>query len=235
MAHAPGERSRLERHAGPGAGALGGALRLAVQLELRAVGLFAAGRAPPLVRAVGLQPAALHVVGERGVEGGQHLRPALGRAHREEQLDPVVEVARHPVGAREVDLLVAAVREVEDARVLEEAVDDRDDVDVVARALEPRPEAADPAHVEANADAGPRRVVERADDVLVHERVHLGADEGALAGLGPLALAVDEPQHAVAQLRRRHHELLRARRVGVAGERVEEGRRVLADVRGPRS
>ena len=56
---------------------------------------------------------------------------------REHQLDALVEVARHPVGARQVDLLVAAVQEVVDARVLEEAIDDGDDLDVVADAGTP--------------------------------------------------------------------------------------------------
>ena len=44
--------------------------------------------------------------------------------HRHDRLDPAVEVAAHPVGAADVDLALAAVREHEDARVLEEAADD---------------------------------------------------------------------------------------------------------------
>jgi len=71
--------------------------------------------------------------------------------------------------------------------VLEEAVHHRDDLDRVARALEPRPQAADPAHREANPHPCPRRVVEGANDLLVHERVHLRADLGGLARLGALA------------------------------------------------
>ena len=43
---------------------------------------------------------------------------------REHQLDALVEIARHPVCAREIDLFVAAVEKVIDAGVLEEAVDD---------------------------------------------------------------------------------------------------------------
>ena len=41
-----------------------------------------------------------------------------------QRLDAPVEVARHHVGAADVDLLVAAVPEVEDARVLEEPPQD---------------------------------------------------------------------------------------------------------------
>ena len=40
-------------------------------------------------------------------------------------LDPTVEVARHPVGARDVHVVLAAVAEPEDPPVLEEAVDER--------------------------------------------------------------------------------------------------------------
>jgi hypothetical protein len=86
-----------------------------VQLDLGAVRLLPLRRASALVGPVRLQPAALHVVLEDRVEGEQHLLPALGRLHGEEELDPPVEVAGHPVRAREVDLLVAAVAEVEDA------------------------------------------------------------------------------------------------------------------------
>ena len=57
---------------------------------------------------------------------------------REHDLDPALEVARHPVGRRQVDLALAAVAEVEDARVLEEPIDDADDADVVAGARDAR-------------------------------------------------------------------------------------------------
>ena len=58
------------------------------------------------------------------VEHELQLVADLGRLHLCERLDAVVEIALHHVGAADVDLLVAAVLEVEDARVLEEAADD---------------------------------------------------------------------------------------------------------------
>ena len=47
----------------------------------------------------------------------------------------LLQVAPHPVGAGEIDLFVAAVAEVEDAGVFQEAVDDRADLDVLGDAL----------------------------------------------------------------------------------------------------
>src|SRR4029453_3394411 len=96
--------------------------RLPGELELRAVGLLALGRPLPLVAAGGLELAALHVVLEDRVESLVSLLPALRCLDREQQLDAAIQVARHPVGAREVDLLVAAVPEIVDARVPEEGV-----------------------------------------------------------------------------------------------------------------
>ena len=137
--HSDGERSGSNVTLRPGPEAVERALRLAVQLDLRAV---APPRPSPGGGACRSRPAAAGApftlswkMASRAAS--TFCRPS-GDSHREEELDAPVEVARHPVGAREVDLLVAAVPEVEDARVLEEAVHDRDDLDRVARALEAR-------------------------------------------------------------------------------------------------
>src|SRR5687767_4977815 len=72
------------------------------------------------VAAVGAEHARLHVVAEVG--GEQHvlqvrLQPLV--AHGGDGLDAAVEVARHPVGAAGVKLLLAAVGEVVGAAVFE--------------------------------------------------------------------------------------------------------------------
>ena len=74
-----------------------------------------------------------------------------------------------------------------------------------------------------------RRGVQRLDDLVVDERVHLGDDLGRLARLGPPPLAIDQLEEPAAQAGRRHHQLLQARRIRIAGQRVEERRRVLGD------
>ena len=47
-----------------------------------------------------------------------------GVADREDDFAALEEIAGHPVGGAEIDFVVAAVGEVEDARVLKEAADD---------------------------------------------------------------------------------------------------------------
>ena len=89
------------------------------------------------------------VVGERAVEDVERARRGPCLEDRGHQLDPVVEVARHQVGGADVDArrLAVALERV-DPRVLEEAADDRDDLDVLRDARDPGAQRADPAHVE---------------------------------------------------------------------------------------
>src|SRR5439155_17411963 len=64
------------------------------------------------VRAVVAQDPGLLVVPELRLERLDHPRPGRLVQDRERELHPAVEVARHPVCAREVDLRLAAVSEV---------------------------------------------------------------------------------------------------------------------------
>ena len=67
---------------------------------------------------------------------------------RDHELDAVVEVARHQVGRAGEDAGLAGALERVDARVLEEAAEHRDDLDVLGDALDARAQGADAAHVE---------------------------------------------------------------------------------------
>ena len=149
---------------------------------------------------------------------------------RHHDLDAAMEVARHPVRARDVDLVLAGVREVEDAPVLEVAIDDRAHLDVVAHAGHLRAQAADAADDERDRHARLRRAVERLDDVLVDERVHLRDDARRPPLPRVLGLARDEPEHRLVQAERRDDERVPLRRRAVAREQVEERRRVGRDV-----
>ena len=147
---------------------------------------------------------------------------------RREQLDARVEVARHEVGrADPVAALVAALEAV-DARVLEEAADDRDHADVLRHARHARAQAADAAHVQVHLHARLRGLVEGADAARVHERVHLQDDPRLLAGLVRLDGALDLAQEPVAHVVGRDDRLAVVRRARGAGQRVEE----LGHVRG---
>jgi hypothetical protein len=85
--------------------------------------------------------------------------PGLHRVveDREHELDSAEEVAIHPVRARAVDLLRAAVVEVEATAVLEEPADDRAHANVVRHAGHARAQAADAADDQIDVDARARR------------------------------------------------------------------------------
>ena len=76
-----------------------------------------------------------------------------GALDRHGHLDAVVEVARHQVRGGDVDGLLALALEGVDARVLEQAPDDRDHADVLRDARHARAQAADAAHVQLHAHA----------------------------------------------------------------------------------
>src|SRR5436309_5883213 len=86
-----------------------------------------------------------------------------GVEHREAELDAPEEVARHPVGAREVNVLGAAILEVKHARMLEEAADDRAHADVLRHALDPGAQRAHAAHDEVDLHPGAGGGVELLD------------------------------------------------------------------------
>ena len=77
------------------------------------------------VGAIALLQAGFHGVGKIG---GQNLLVDAGAgggiANREDYFAALEEIARHPVCGAEIDFVVAAVVEVEDAGVLEETPDD---------------------------------------------------------------------------------------------------------------
>ena len=89
------------------------------------------------VAAVGLLEAGLDGVGEIGGENFVVDAGAGGGvADGEDDFAALEEVAGHPVGGAEVDFVVAAVGEVEDAGVLEEAADDGADADALGQAFD---------------------------------------------------------------------------------------------------
>src|SRR5260221_9105589 len=95
------------------------------QVLLRRARYPAAGL-PSLVVAVGVHFPCLAVVGQIGLEAfldDALLDPAV--EDREAELDSPEEIASHPVGAGQIEVVLSAVEEVEDARVLEKPPYDR--------------------------------------------------------------------------------------------------------------
>ena len=101
------------------------------------------------VGAVGQQPAGLHVVGKEGIEDLDQPLLEIRVEDGEHDLQPLQQVPPHPVGAGQIDLFMPAVAEVEHAGVLQVAIDDGTDLDVVGNAFHAGPQHADPADVRA--------------------------------------------------------------------------------------
>ncbi len=79
-------------------------------------------------------------------------------------LHPTIEIAGHPIGAREKNLGLAAIFKTVDSAVFEVLADDATDLDGIANAGDARAEAADAADDEADGDAGLGGLVEGLDD-----------------------------------------------------------------------
>src|ERR671916_2061739 len=215
--HSPTERAR-EAQSGvtaPGLEALREEDRLAVQRLLSFLGMAA------LELAVGLERPAVRGVGELEVEEAADLLAVAPLAQGEGGLHAAVEVALHQVGAAEVDRLLVGA-EGEDAGMLQEAAHEGDDADVLAHALDARPQAADAAHNQVYLHPGLRRLVEQLYYLGVRERVGLAGDPGRLPVLHLLGLLFDAAHDAVAQGDGGNEQLLVLLVLGVAGEVVEE-------------
>ena len=172
--------------------------------------------------AVGGQLPRVLRVGEAALERVEQLCARVGVVHRHDELHARVEVARHQVrGADEDGRLLAALERV-DARVLEEAADDRHDADVLGDAGHTRPQAARAAHVQLDRHARLRGAVERADAGGVDERVHLHADARVLARLVRVDRRVDLADDPLAQVQRRDEHAAVVLGPRVAGQLVEQ-------------
>src|SRR5260221_14384589 len=129
------------------------------QVLLRRARYPAAGL-PSLVVAVGVHFPCLAVVGQIGLEAfldDALLDPAV--EDREAQLDAPEEIAAHPVGACQVEIVLSPVEEVEDARVLEKPSYDRANAYVLGQPRDPRAQRTYAAHDQIDFHSGLRRTV----------------------------------------------------------------------------
>src|SRR5262249_20473168 len=113
---------------------------------------------------------------------------------REDDLHALVQVAWHPIGAPEIDLLLSAVGKVIDAAVLQKAPHDTADPNVIADPAYAGPQGANTAHNQVDLYTRLGRTVERHNDVLVEQRIHLGYDVCRPFMTRVLRLAGDESQ-----------------------------------------
>ena len=79
--------------------------------------------------------------------------------------------------------------------------------------------------------SGVRRAVQRVDQGLVHQAVHLEPDARRLAGPRQLDLVLDQLEHRIARGQRAEAERIHRVGFGIAGHVVEQPRRITGQIR----
>ena len=115
--------------------------------------------------------------------------------------------------------------------MFQEASDHRFDANVVRQTGNAGAQAADAAHHQFDRHAGPRCRIERVDDLGVDQRIHLHPDGSGLALPREGDLTLNVIEDALAQRQRRYRHLLDVARFGIAGDVIEDTRRVATDDR----
>ena len=100
-----------------------------------------------------------------------------------------------------------AIAEAQDAAMLQEAADDRFDVDVLRQALHAGAQAANAAHDQFDVNPGLACAVHRVDNDRIDQRIHLRPDIGGTAGLGVFRLRGDEFKQRRLQRDRRERDV----------------------------
>ena len=138
---------------------------------------------------------------------------------RKDHLDAPLEVSWHPIGAAEKNLVVAAVAEIVDPRVLEKPPDDRSDADVLTDPRNAGAQTTNSAHQKIDLHARYRSSVQRPDDCFVDEGVELCRDVAApTVALVSFDLPFYAPKDRFLQVHRRHQELVVGLLARVSGQ-----------------
>src|SRR5581483_1542193 len=115
--------------------------------------------------------------------------------HRKYHLDAAAQVAVHPVRRADIHLRIARIVKVEDAAMLEEAIDDAGDADVIADAGNLRPQGADAAANDVDLHARLAGAVQGLHDGRLQQAVDLGEDPCRLARPLAARLLLDLVDH----------------------------------------
>ena len=78
---------------------------------------------------------------------------------RKQYFHPMIQIARHQVGAAQVNFLVSAVMEIIDPAVFQKPPHDAGDFDIFADTRQARPQQADSPHQQLDSHARLRRAV----------------------------------------------------------------------------
>ncbi len=162
----------------------------------------------PDIGAIRLHQPGLHVVGKVCHEDLiYNTSLQLCVFYRIEDFSAFLKISRHPIGAARVDFRIPAVMKVVDPGMFQEPVKDTDDANVLADFRYARPQAADASYNQVDADAGAGSFVQFADDLRVHEGVHLRDDTPSFFRSRRLDLPIDETKQRLLSRHRRDHEL----------------------------
>src|SRR5207253_2230101 len=134
-------------------------------------------------------------------------------------------------GRARVHQRIAAVAEVKDPAVFEEAIDNRAYFDVLANTGDGRSKGANAAANDIDLHTRLAGPVERLHDHRLQKPVDLGDDPACLARFLERRLLFDFFHHEGLQPARRHDELAPLRQFAIAGQVVEQGRNIFAEVR----
>ena len=115
--------------------------------------------------------------------------------HRKTDLDAAEKIPVHPVRAGEIHVMLQIIAEIEDAGVFEKTSDHRAHPDVLRQSRHPGTQRAHTAHDQIHLHAGLGSFVKRVDGFRLQQRIHLGDDVGALAGLGEAGFVLYGAQH----------------------------------------
>src|SRR5262249_32757651 len=143
-------------------------------------------------------------------EGGERrgeLRLKHGILDRCDDLDAMVEVARHQVGAAYVEGAPVRRLEDEEATVFEKAAENAADPNVRAQLGNARTQGADAADEQVDLRARLRRRVELVDQLGMREAVHLDPDVRLLAVSRGVGNGADLLHQTLAQRERRDEQL----------------------------
>ena len=155
------------------------------------------------VGAVGQKLAQLGGVGVADAQIPQHLVAQRIVQNGPGDLDALVHVAGHEVGAGQVQLAVVARAEAVDAAVLEQLADDGHFAHAVGVAFHARQDAGDAAHEQVDGHPRLGGLHQLVDDLLIGDGVRLEEQPALLAAARALDLHVDVAQDVLLDHKRR--------------------------------
>src|ERR1700739_2039083 len=125
---------------------------------------------------------------------------------RHQHFYSLVEIARHPVGAANVNFFFATILEIIDTAVLQESSDNTAHPDAIAQTANPRAQRADAANDQIDLPACLRSLVQGLDNVLVEQSIHLGDDPPRSTLPRVLGFAIDKGNGFFCEVERSHQQ-----------------------------